>query len=256
MISFTQVKKFSQQSGVSESMIEKDYLIEIILWHLADHHAADNLVFRGGTCLKKVYFPDYRFSEDLDFLTKNRKNSAELADNLIKKINHVYQLNLDYRYEPTKGRFQFFIIYNLFSEIPGSKELKIDIVEDVYMPPNILSKLNLSYPDFTSNGRKINSYTLESIAADKIGRILDIENEPRDIYDLWYILQHGIETRTVSHIFKDKYGYLPPVKSIISEINREDYKINWQKRLSNQINKLPEYSMVIDQLERTIKLKF
>ncbi|CAN5145726.1 hypothetical protein BH20BAC1_BH20BAC1_03460 [soil metagenome] len=24
-------------------------------------------VFKGGTCLRKCYFPDYRFSEDLDF---------------------------------------------------------------------------------------------------------------------------------------------------------------------------------------------
>jgi predicted nucleotidyltransferase component of viral defense system len=27
----------------------------------------DTLVFKGGTALKKCYFGDYRFSEDLDF---------------------------------------------------------------------------------------------------------------------------------------------------------------------------------------------
>jgi len=27
----------------------------------------DRLFFKGGTALKKCYFPDYRFSEDLDF---------------------------------------------------------------------------------------------------------------------------------------------------------------------------------------------
>jgi predicted nucleotidyltransferase component of viral defense system len=25
------------------------------------------LIFKGGTCLRKCYFPNYRFSEDLDF---------------------------------------------------------------------------------------------------------------------------------------------------------------------------------------------
>jgi predicted nucleotidyltransferase component of viral defense system len=31
----------------------------------------DSLVFKGGTCLRKCYFHDYRFSEDLDFTSVN-----------------------------------------------------------------------------------------------------------------------------------------------------------------------------------------
>lgn len=31
----------------------------------------DNLIFKGGTCLRKCYFEDYRFSEDLDFTAIN-----------------------------------------------------------------------------------------------------------------------------------------------------------------------------------------
>lgn len=256
MISLTQVRKFSQQFGVSESIIEKDYLIEIILWNLADHHSAKNLVFRGGTCLKKVYFPDYRFSEDLDFLTKNHRNTVELVNDLIKKINQAYQLNLKYRCETRERRFQFFINYNLFSEIVGTKELKIDIVEDIYIPPVVAAKLNFTYLDSAQNNKKINSYTLESVAADKIGRILDIDNEPRDIYDLWYILQHVSRAKKITNIFEEKYGYRPQTQSIISEIEKDDYKINWEKRLSNQINKLPEYTKVIGQLKNIIKQKF
>jgi len=33
----------------------------------------ENLVFRGGTALKKIYFPEFRFSEDLDFVVDNEK---------------------------------------------------------------------------------------------------------------------------------------------------------------------------------------
>ncbi|WP_134089972.1 nucleotidyl transferase AbiEii/AbiGii toxin family protein [Olivibacter sp. XZL3] len=29
------------------------------------------LIFKGGTCLRKCYIPDYRFSEDLDFTSIN-----------------------------------------------------------------------------------------------------------------------------------------------------------------------------------------
>ncbi len=34
---------------------------------LVDSKLKELLAFKGGTALKKVYFPDYRYSEDLDF---------------------------------------------------------------------------------------------------------------------------------------------------------------------------------------------
>lgn len=39
-----------------------------------------NLVFKGGTVLKKAYFEDYRFSEDLDFtlLKENITNDRHI----------------------------------------------------------------------------------------------------------------------------------------------------------------------------------
>ena len=40
-------------------------------WLLAgianDEHLSSTFVFKGGTCLKKLHFETYRFSEDLDF---------------------------------------------------------------------------------------------------------------------------------------------------------------------------------------------
>lgn len=257
MISLTQVKKYSQQFGVSESTIEKDYLIEIILWQIARHRQlSEGVIFRGGTCLKKVYFSDYRFSEDLDFLTRNQENIVSGLKELISKINQVYPINLNYRNEFAERRHQFFIIYNLFPEIPGLKELKIDIVEDIHIPPATLAKLNLTYPDFTSGDHKLNSYTLESIAADKIGRILDLENEPRDIYDLWYILKHQADIIKIRKVFEKKYGYPPLASNIISEIKKKEYEINWNRRLENQISQLPDYHKVTEELEEIIKSKF
>ena len=35
------------------------------------------MVFKGGTVLKKVYFEDYRFSEDLDFTLLNNEITNE-----------------------------------------------------------------------------------------------------------------------------------------------------------------------------------
>ena len=54
--------------GLQSYVVERDYLLS---WVLAGISAVpelrETLVFKGGTALKKCYFGDYRFSEDLDF---------------------------------------------------------------------------------------------------------------------------------------------------------------------------------------------
>jgi predicted nucleotidyltransferase component of viral defense system len=43
-----------------------------ILQGIANHNLiSQELVFKGGTVLKKIYFEGYRFSEDLDFTLLN-----------------------------------------------------------------------------------------------------------------------------------------------------------------------------------------
>jgi uncharacterized protein len=40
---------------------------------------ASHLAFKGGTVRKKVYVPDYRFSEDLDFMLLDHISNEELS---------------------------------------------------------------------------------------------------------------------------------------------------------------------------------
>lgn len=54
------------ETGFSARLIEKDYFCSLVLVHLQASDAA--LVFKGGTCLAKVYAGFYRLSEDLDFV--------------------------------------------------------------------------------------------------------------------------------------------------------------------------------------------
>lgn len=56
----------SQHYGFPARLIEKDYVCTTVLEILTQAH--DDLVFKGGTCLAKVYADFYRMSEDLDFV--------------------------------------------------------------------------------------------------------------------------------------------------------------------------------------------
>src|SRR2546428_1038762 len=52
--------------GFTARLIEKDYYCSLILQDLAPLFDC-GMVFKGGTCLSKVYQEFYRLSEDLDF---------------------------------------------------------------------------------------------------------------------------------------------------------------------------------------------
>jgi predicted nucleotidyltransferase component of viral defense system len=53
-------------TGFTASLIEKDYYCSLILHHIFERMTP--LVFKGGTCLSKVYVDFYRLSEDLDLV--------------------------------------------------------------------------------------------------------------------------------------------------------------------------------------------
>src|SRR5208282_5660311 len=52
---------------IPESVLERDYCLAWLLCTLAESDLKPILAFKGGTALKRCYFGDYRFSEDLDF---------------------------------------------------------------------------------------------------------------------------------------------------------------------------------------------
>jgi len=54
-----------EETGFAPRLIEKDYFCSVILEALAE--ADVPLIFKGGTCLAKVYSGFFRLSEDLDF---------------------------------------------------------------------------------------------------------------------------------------------------------------------------------------------
>ena len=62
----TAVNFTSQRTAFATRLIEKDFFCSMLLEFLAS--ASDALVFKGGTCLAKVYAEFYRLSEDLDFV--------------------------------------------------------------------------------------------------------------------------------------------------------------------------------------------
>jgi len=259
MISYFQIQRLASQKEVSEDIIEKDYFIELILYYLSDDDFFnERVVFRGDTALKKIYFSDYRYSEDLDFLIKDKEKLSDYSQRFDKIL---IKISSDFPFKPTKtsrlnnDRLQIFISYDIVSDIKLIKELKLDILKDIFIPSFKKEKIIFTYSDFKEKNCKLNTYTLESVAADKISRILDVDKEARDIYDLWYLLNLGLDISKIKGVLKKRFGYELYSPNLLNEINSESYKKLWKIRLDRQVKSLPQYELVIVQLEKLIKDK-
>jgi len=61
--------RFAREGGrrIPEAVLERDYCLAWFLAMLAQSPLKPILAFKGGTALRRCYFYNYRFSEDLDF---------------------------------------------------------------------------------------------------------------------------------------------------------------------------------------------
>ena len=60
------VKSIQGNTGFTTQLIEKDYYLTKTLDAISIYYGR-SIIFKGGTCLNKVYLDYYRLSEDLDF---------------------------------------------------------------------------------------------------------------------------------------------------------------------------------------------
>ena len=107
MISDAEVRRVAAELGTGLQVADLDYVQSCFLASLYGQNGAAALRFKGGTCLKKCYFSDYRFSQDLDFtatqpLTQNRLK--RLLDATVAAADRQWQV--DFGVRPVKVTVQ------------------------------------------------------------------------------------------------------------------------------------------------------
>lgn len=146
------------------------------------------LVFKGGTVLKKAYFDDYRYSEDLDFTLINEPISDE---QILAEFNNLFdfikeEANIDMRVDEKKwiihesGSPQFYIDYvaSLQGNM-GSRDLKIDITRGEVLETDIKTKsIFRTYSDLEEDFQ-LQCYSLAEVLIEKMTALMG-RTEPRD----------------------------------------------------------------------------
>ena len=246
--------------------IEKDYVISWILIGIAKSSLYDTLCFKGGTALKKFFFPNYRFSEDLDFTLLKITSANEIGGILEEVYSFVVdmsniQLALK-KVEEHTNTLTFFINFSgpLGADITRG-EIKTDITVDekiIFQPTD--KELLREYEEYHDipEGVKLKVYQLEEIFMEKCLSILDkSRNEPRDVYDLWYLTSNEcFEYVYLSKGIREKGTY----KNITSfnilkalAIKARNYKSLWQARLDKHVVGLPSFEKAFRDLKRHLR---
>lgn len=263
MIKPGEIQQKARAVGVRDQQIEKDYILSWVLKGIAQHEQLSKvIVFKGGTVLKKIYFKDYRFSEDLDFTLINNEISNEQIFEWFKETFEYIKeeanipLEIINNNKHEDGGINFYISY--IGPLGGqgnNKRVKIDISrsEQLVFEP-VMKDVFIGYSDMEEH--QLLCYPLEEILVEKMRSVMQ-RMQARDFYDLWYLLeQHEMDVDFYKSKFESK------CKS--KEINPADfpkklaerlpqYKGRWQSSMSEQIKELPDFDQVEREVQRHLK---
>lgn len=262
MITQREVSQRAYQERMSDRVIEKDYVLTWILLALADSPLAELLTFKGGTALKKIYFPDYRYSEDLDFTLIGKADSDELLTCLADTLSNLSKdqgFQFDIPPERIERRAESLTAYvNFVGPLQAratSRDVKIDItlVERLVFPVEKRTVVS----DYTDRIEKqILVYSLEEVLTEKLCAIIG-RTEPRDVYDAHFLMQRpDIDFYLIPSAFTEKAATKRVDPTRLAEaLSRKEPTLQkmWDNRLQHQIRELPQLERVLRELNRKLR---
>lgn len=274
MIGLREVRKLAFEQKVSEQAIERDYVLTWILIELARHATlGDQAVLKGGTALKKLYYPQWRYSEDLDFTLAKAWTKEAIATGMREACASCVQsagLKVDVASEepPYQGdhlrNVTIYVAYiGPLRKTRRRRELKVDFTADeVLVAKPVHRPLNRMYSDEPEPPCPMLSYSLEEILAEKMRTILQ-RTEPRDLYDVWRLLgEHGNEMNLeqVRTIFAAKCRFKGLTFSSWNDFLPKDkitkYEAAWERRLGEQVRALLPVKTVMREMRQLLRSLF
>jgi len=274
MISLREVQKLAYEQQASEQSIERDYILTCILAELSRHPSLGKAaMLKGGTALKKLYYPEWRYSEDLDF-TLTKPWTVEAITIAISEACAacLQSTGLEVNIATVEPRYDGAQLRNVTSYLAyigplrrtrKPRELKVDFTADeVIVAKPVKRPLKRMYSDEAQPPRKILCYPLEEIFAEKMRTILQ-RTEPRDLYDVWRLLQEHhqeINLQLAKSIFEAKCRFkavqLKNWGDFLTQQKIEKYQVAWERRLAEQVQGLPPLKTVVREMKQLLRAHF
>jgi len=252
VISAAEIQRKAGSGHIDPMIIERDYVLGCYLLLLAQNPVIQqSWIFKGGTCLRKCYFQNYRFSEDLDFTMKNAISTDELHD-LLANINETVTDRVGIRFDQNniiveeikdeygKESFEAKVYYQGPWHFRGTAPaLKIHLNRDEYVAFRPVMRPvfhNYSDRDDLPHDRLI-VYTLEEALSEKLRAISGQRRFAiaRDIYDIYHLMENGANKQKAIQVFEQKCNAKGiSIKDISIDAmlkRRSEFVLNWRHNL-------------------------
>ncbi|MEZ5101221.1 MAG: nucleotidyl transferase AbiEii/AbiGii toxin family protein [Thermoleophilia bacterium] len=266
MISRTSLQERAREWGLSEEVVEKDYVLGWLLWGIGRHPALrDSWVFKGGTCLKKCFIETYRFSEDLDFTVRpggplEPEALLPILEELLGAVEEESGLSLTrrapvIRMRPDGRSAEGRIYYAGPRGAPAEARVKLDLTYDeILVETPVRRPISHAYDDVLPGDADVVCYSFVEVFAEKL-RALGQRARPRDLYDVVNLhrrVDFEADRDAVVATLTEKCHYkevgLPDFASVTDGSRGDELRADWTAMLAHQLPALPPLDDFIDAL--------
>jgi predicted nucleotidyltransferase component of viral defense system len=242
----------ARQRNLSLMMVEKDYVLGWLLYGFAKDQ---NLVFKGGTALSKVYFPRiWRLSEDLDF-SLIKGELKELLGNVETILADVKKKSgIEFVLKSSHVNPDYLQLKIQYKGVIDRNWIKVDVTPNDLVDKAMTRAIPQGYSDYVAFSVRIES--LAEIFASKLRAAIE-RKKCRDFFDLWKLSKVDFDRRKIKEAFAKKCEIKEIEFKSLHQIFPEDLEETlgpyWERELGRLISPLPDMKKVLDSLKDTLK---
>jgi predicted nucleotidyltransferase component of viral defense system len=253
VISDGQLRTLARQDGVTAGLAEKNYVNSWILYAIYNSQLKEYLVFKGGTALSKLYFPEiWRFSEDLDFTaTTEIDNLREKLEAALSEIETKSGISFEVTsFHEAGDPVEYVQIKVQYDAVLGQRnttDLDINFNESMEFPVTTHEHGFEDVPEF-----ELPAYSVEEILVEKL-RSLYQRARARDYYDIYRLLnQKEFDDRKIAEALRKKAEQRNvelELKKSLSEEEIEDVGDYWDTALDRLVTEKPDFKEVVEKID-------
>lgn len=198
----------AEEQGVDPVSVVQDYAVTVLLYYLNRNDLTGNLVFKGGTAIKKIYFADARFSVDLDFdlLSPTDEGAYKRFDDVIHGLVNTVMGSIEF-YDVERIDTDSWLFYNIRYRVFEVDEItRVDISRDLAQGSH--RQMGVISDPYIVGSFAVNVYPIEIILEQKVHALLD-RNTAKDLWDIYFL-----------HCVKDVEP-VRPLRDVVDDFNRK-----------------------------------
>ena len=243
MIDKRELLEKARERKLNLGMIEKDYVLGWLLFGFSK----TKLVFKGGTALSKIYFPEiWRLSEDLDFSFRGNFDKIEVEE-ILRFVEQ--ESGIKFKLKSKYQNPEYLQLKIQYHALLGKNWIKVDVTKEKVIETPAEKTMKKMYPDYP--GFNVNVMQLEEIFAEKLRALLE-RKKSRDYYDIWRMLSLKYDQGRVRKLFLEKCkikGIEIEEENIFPENLEDILRSYWEKELSRLVYPIPDLRKAINDLK-------